>query len=169
VQCSWQHWLHLNACYQFAALLLVLGGPFLGLLVWWYVGSGAFGISGGCIGVVASGGTLRGAGVGGMVSGGTLRSVTRFLSLGVPVLCIFSLCMAVWWRIAVICFSASMLVLVDSASEAPIAGHWSARRMSCVTLAIMSCAEMVGIGAVVGSHVSVSPMHSHVVLVIHVQ
>jgi len=61
-----------------------------------------------------------------------------------------------------------MLVSVVSASGALIDGCWSAWRMSHVALAMMSYAEMVGIGAVVGNQVSVSAMHSHFVLVIHV-
>jgi len=68
-----------------------------------------------------------------------------------------------------ICLSVSVSVSISGGSGDPVDGFCSAWRMSLVLLAMMSANDTVGIGVWVGSHVSVSAIHSHLVSVIHTQ
>jgi len=56
---------------------------------------------------------------------------------------------------SVICLSASVLVSVSGASGEPAVGFWRACRMSHVALVIMLVDDAVGMGVVIGNHVSV--------------
>ena len=99
-----------------------------------------------------------------VASGVTLRSVGVLAVVFVSAASIALLC-----RMVASCFRTSVSVSVVSAIGELFVGFWSAWRMSRVALAMMSWEDIVGMGAVVGNHVSVSAIRSRFVSVIHVQ
>jgi len=88
---------------------------------------------------------------------------------GVTVVCVSGSSIVLLCSMVARFFRILVSVSVVGAIGELFVGFWSACRMSCVALAMMSWEDIIGMGAVVGNHVIVSAICSHFVSIIHVQ